>query len=228
MTGAGPSVLVPLRSSSCLSPDLVLARPFPSVLTTMAFDYSRRRLFGPCRPVPRGHPHQLSSYALLSLSAFRARGARLSATLPRKPLPQTQSLNGRFAHDSARSSRHMPSDDGQILRRSTESPDDRSRLSQDCTEPGGGGYGNLMLTLERQAAFVEEAPELFLPIPDGCGNMGHTHNSPGGGERRCTDGSTANGLEKLGIDKNAKTGRKNPHMAERSGVTDKKRGKRRL
>jgi hypothetical protein len=32
----------------------------------------------------------------------------------RKPLPQ--SLSGRFAHDSARSSRHMPSEDGQILR----------------------------------------------------------------------------------------------------------------
>ena len=27
------------------------------------------------------------------------------------------------------------------------------------------GYGNLMLTLEQQAAFVEEAPEIFLPIP---------------------------------------------------------------
>jgi len=30
-----------------------------------------------------------------------------------------------------------------------------------------GGYGNLMLTLEQQAAFVEEAPEIFLPIPGG-------------------------------------------------------------
>src|SRR5208283_4232487 len=52
------SIVVPLRSSSCLSPDLVLARPFPSVLTTMAFDHSRRRWFGtcPCRPVPRGLP----------------------------------------------------------------------------------------------------------------------------------------------------------------------------
>ena len=30
-----------------------------------------------------------------------------------------------------------------------------------------GGYGNLMLTVEQQAAFVEEAPEIFLPIPAG-------------------------------------------------------------
>jgi hypothetical protein len=37
------------------------------------------------------------------------------------------------------------------------------------------GYGNLMLTLEQQAAFVAEAPEIFLPIPGGWGRMGHTH-----------------------------------------------------
>src|SRR5262244_3813036 len=37
------------------------------------------------------------------------------------------------------------------------------------------GYGNLMLTLEQQAAFVEEAPEIFLAIPGGWGRMGHTH-----------------------------------------------------
>jgi hypothetical protein len=37
------------------------------------------------------------------------------------------------------------------------------------------GYGNLMLTLEQQAAFVEDAPEIFLPIPGGWGRMGHTH-----------------------------------------------------
>src|SRR5215475_10366933 len=37
------------------------------------------------------------------------------------------------------------------------------------------GYGNLMLTLEQQATFVEELPEVFLPIPGGWGRMGHTH-----------------------------------------------------
>ena len=37
------------------------------------------------------------------------------------------------------------------------------------------GYGNLMLTLEQQAAFVEDAPAIFLPIPGGWGKMGHTH-----------------------------------------------------
>jgi hypothetical protein len=37
------------------------------------------------------------------------------------------------------------------------------------------GYGNLTLTPEQQAAFVEEAPGIFLPIPGGFGRMGHTH-----------------------------------------------------
>ena len=37
------------------------------------------------------------------------------------------------------------------------------------------GYGNLMLTPEQQAAFVEELPEVFLPIPGGWGRNGATH-----------------------------------------------------
>ncbi len=37
------------------------------------------------------------------------------------------------------------------------------------------GYGNLMLTPEQQAAFVEELPEVFVPIAGGWGRMGATH-----------------------------------------------------
>lgn len=37
------------------------------------------------------------------------------------------------------------------------------------------GYGNLMLTPEQQAAFVEEAPDIFLPVTGGWGRMGATH-----------------------------------------------------
>ena len=37
------------------------------------------------------------------------------------------------------------------------------------------GYGNLMLGLEQQAAFVEDAPEVFVPIAGGWGRMGATH-----------------------------------------------------
>ena len=37
------------------------------------------------------------------------------------------------------------------------------------------GFGNLILTLEQQTAFVEEMPKVFLPIPGGWGRMGMTH-----------------------------------------------------
>ena len=37
------------------------------------------------------------------------------------------------------------------------------------------GYGNLMLTAEQQAEFVQELPDVFLPIPGGWGRMGMTH-----------------------------------------------------
>jgi hypothetical protein len=37
------------------------------------------------------------------------------------------------------------------------------------------GYGNLMLSLEQQAAFVSEQPEVFVAIAGGWGRMGCTH-----------------------------------------------------
>ena len=37
------------------------------------------------------------------------------------------------------------------------------------------GYGNLMLTPEQQAEFVQELPEVFLPVHGGWGRMGATH-----------------------------------------------------
>ena len=37
------------------------------------------------------------------------------------------------------------------------------------------GYGNLMLTPAEQTAFVEELPEVFVPIAGGWGRMGATH-----------------------------------------------------
>lgn len=39
----------------------------------------------------------------------------------------------------------------------------------------GEGYGNLMLTVEQQADFVRELPDVFLPIHGGWGRMGATH-----------------------------------------------------
>ena len=39
----------------------------------------------------------------------------------------------------------------------------------------GKGYGNLMLTPEQQAMFVEEMPDVFVPIGGGWGKNGATH-----------------------------------------------------
>jgi hypothetical protein len=81
-----------------------------------------------------------------------------------------------------------------------------------------------MLTLEQQAAFVEEAPEIFLPIPGGWGKMGHTHIRLAAASKDVLTGALHTAW-KLRMDKNAKTGRKKS-LAKHSTITDKKRGKR--
>src|SRR5579871_2101647 len=90
------SSVVPLRSSSCQSPDLVLPRPFPSVLTTMAFDHSRRRWFGTCscQPVPRGPPSSIRQLHTLGPPrpfALVAHGHPHNgpSSLPSPPAPST-------------------------------------------------------------------------------------------------------------------------------------------
>jgi hypothetical protein len=37
------------------------------------------------------------------------------------------------------------------------------------------GYGNLVLTPEEQAPFVEELPDVFVPVAGGWGRIGATH-----------------------------------------------------
>lgn len=82
------------------------------------------------------------------------------------------------------------------------------------------GYGNLMLTLEQQAVFVEDAPGIFLPIPGGWGKMGHTHIRLAAAGEDVLTGALRTAW-KLRVEKNAKVRRKAP--ATRGGVTDKKR-----
>ncbi len=69
------------------------------------------------------------------------------------------------------------------------------------------GYGNLMLTLEQQAAFVEEAPEIFLPIPGGWARMGHTHIRLAAATEDVLTGALQTAW-KLRVEKNAKTKRR--------------------
>jgi hypothetical protein len=69
------------------------------------------------------------------------------------------------------------------------------------------GYGNLTLTLEQQAAFVEESPEIFLPIPGGFGRMGHTHIRLAAANEDVLTGALRTAW-KLRIEKNAKKRRR--------------------
>jgi hypothetical protein len=66
------------------------------------------------------------------------------------------------------------------------------------------GYGNLMLTLEQQSAFVEEAPEVFLPIPGGWGKMGHTHIRLAAANEDVLTGALRTAWKQR-VEKNAKT-----------------------
>ena len=87
------------------------------------------------------------------------------------------------------------------------------------------GYGNLNLTLEQQAAFVEEAPEIFLPIPGGWGKMGHTHIRLAAANQDVLAGALRTAW-KLRIEMNAKTRAKSRPLPARGGVAKNKRGKR--
>ena len=87
------------------------------------------------------------------------------------------------------------------------------------------GYGNLTLTLEQQAAFVEEAPAIFLPIPGGWGKMGHTHIRLATANEDVLTGALRTAW-KLRIELNAKTRSKKRSLPARGGVGNNKRGKR--
>jgi hypothetical protein len=73
------------------------------------------------------------------------------------------------------------------------------------------GFGNLMLTPEQQAAFVAEAPELFLPVKGGWGRNGVTHiRLPEASEQSLT--GALNTAYRLRIQKNgaANKGKRRP------------------
>ena len=57
------------------------------------------------------------------------------------------------------------------------------------------GYGNLMLMPEQQAAFVEELPEVFVPVAGGWGRMGATHIRLAAAKEDVLDGALQCGME---------------------------------
>lgn len=75
------------------------------------------------------------------------------------------------------------------------------------------GYGNLMLSPEQQAQFVEELPDIFLPIPGGWGTMGATHILLSKANKDVLSGALQAAWQ-LRKEKNANT-RKRPRRASR-------------
>lgn len=69
------------------------------------------------------------------------------------------------------------------------------------------GYGNLILTPEQQEEFVNELPEVFVPIAGGWGRMGATHIRLAAANEDVPAGALRTAW-KLRIEKNARTGRK--------------------
>lgn len=87
------------------------------------------------------------------------------------------------------------------------------------------GYGNLMLTPEQQAAFVEELPEVFVPIPGGWGRMGMTHIRLAAANEDLLAGALR-GAWKLRVEKNRTSGKKTRARAKGISRTNPGRTKR--
>jgi hypothetical protein len=85
------------------------------------------------------------------------------------------------------------------------------------------GYGNLMLTPEQQAMFVEELPQVFVPIAGGWGRMGMTHIRLAAANEDLLAGALQTAW-RLRVEKNSKT--KKSGSAVRTSV-GRNRGKKR-
>ncbi len=87
------------------------------------------------------------------------------------------------------------------------------------------GYGNLMLTPEQQAAFVEELPEVFVPIAGGWGRMGMTHIRLEAASEDVLEGALRTAW-KLRVEKNAKAGKKSSAKKWRVTSGEKRKTKK--
>jgi hypothetical protein len=131
----------------------------------------------------------------------------------------------------------MNVDDFRRIALSMEGAEESSHMGQPDFRVGGRifatlasakqGYGNPMITVEQQADFVEEAPDIFLPIAGGWGRMGMTHIRLAVAGEDVLYGALHTAW-KLRVEKNAKSGRKvkAAGRATKKPVTTKKNVKR--
>jgi hypothetical protein len=78
------------------------------------------------------------------------------------------------------------------------------------------GYGNLALTPTEQQVFVEELPEVFVPVAGGWGRMGMTHIVLAKASEDVLRGALQSAW-RLRVQKNART-KKNPGSARKRSV----------
>ena len=88
------------------------------------------------------------------------------------------------------------------------------------------GYGNLMINLEQQAAFIAERPDLFLPVHSGWGRMGITHIRLEPADEDTLTGALHTAW-KLRVEKNRKAGKKKSASEKRLPAAKRKPAKRR-
>jgi hypothetical protein len=126
-------------------------------------------------------------------------------------------------------------DDFRRIALSLEGAEESSHMGQPDFRVGGRifatlasadqGYGNLRLTPEQQAAFVEELPEVFIPIAGGWGRMGMTHIVLAAAHEDVLAGALRTAW-KLRVEKNKKSFQKNRAKAKGVRITNFRRKKR--
>jgi hypothetical protein len=84
------------------------------------------------------------------------------------------------------------------------------------------GYGNLMLTPEQQATFVEELPEVFVPIAGGWGRMGMTHIRLAAAKEEVLAGALRTAWQ-LRIEKNTQSRQRSRAPAKRTAKDTRKK-----
>jgi hypothetical protein len=129
----------------------------------------------------------------------------------------------------------MDADDFRRIALSLEGAEESSHMGNPDFRVGGRifatlasadqGYGNLMLTPEQQGAFVQELPEVFVPIAGGWGRMGMTHIRLAAAKEEVLAGALRTAW-KLRLEKNTRSGQKSGAPAERIRVAKSRRKKR--
>lgn len=87
------------------------------------------------------------------------------------------------------------------------------------------GYGNIMITPEQQAAFVEELPDVFIPVKGGWGRNGATHIRLKLANEDLLTGALRTAW-KLRLDKNSKSNTKGPSRPKRTAAKSPSHKKR--